>query len=88
MGAEQKNNSILIWIKDQGRGISSEDIENIFTRFFRIEPKNLARQQGAGLGLPIVKELVELHNGNIEVESTPGKGTNFYITLPLCKELT
>ena len=86
MGAELKNNSILIWVKDQGRGIPPEHQENVFTRFFRIEPKTIARQQGTGLGLPIVKELVELHNGKIEVESTLGKGTFFYITLPLCDE--
>ena len=86
MGAELKNKSILIWVKDQGRGIPPEHQKNIFTRFFRIEPKTAARQQGAGLGLPIVKELIELHNGKIEIESTLGKGTIFYVTLPLCDE--
>lgn len=83
IGAKVKNKSVVMWVGDQGRGIPPEHHKEIFTRFFRIEPKKLARQEGAGLGLPIVKELVELHNGKIELESTLGKGTTFYITLPL-----
>ncbi len=86
IGVEDKNSDVLIWVKDQGRGIHPEKHEDIFKRFYRIESKKEARQQGAGLGLPIIKELVKLHNGKIEVDSDIDKGTTFFITLPKNRE--
>ncbi len=82
IGVEDKNNDVLIWISDQGYGISPEKQKDIFKRFYRIESKKEARQEGAGLGLPIIKELIELHKGKIEIDSDIGKGTTFFITLP------
>ncbi len=82
IGAKEKNNEALIWVSDQGKGIPPEKQKDVFKRFFRIESKSEARQEGTGLGLPIIKELVELHKGKIEIDSDIGSGTTFFITIP------
>ncbi len=69
-------------IADEGIGISTEDQERLFTRFFRAEEVKERAIQGAGLGLSICKSLVEAHGGTIGVESAPGKGTTFAVRLP------
>jgi signal transduction histidine kinase/ligand-binding sensor domain-containing protein/DNA-binding response OmpR family regulator len=71
---------IEISVKDSGKGISDTNIENIFTRFFRVDSKN--ESFGTGIGLSLVKELVKLHKGNIDVISKPGKGSKFTLHLP------
>lgn len=82
IGAKEKNNEVLIWVSDQGKGIPPEKQKDVFKRFFRIESKSEARQEGTGLGLPIIKELVELHKGKIEIDSDIGRGTIFFIIIP------
>jgi signal transduction histidine kinase/DNA-binding response OmpR family regulator len=71
---------IQISVKDTGKGISETNIEKIFTRFFRVDSKN--ESTGTGIGLALVKELVKLHRGNIDVLSKPGKGSKFTVRLP------
>jgi signal transduction histidine kinase/DNA-binding response OmpR family regulator len=71
---------IEISVKDTGKGISETNIDKIFTRFFRVDSKN--ESSGAGIGLALVKELVKLHRGNIDVISKPGKGSKFTVRLP------
>ncbi len=71
---------IEISVKDNGRGISQSNIERVFTRFFRIDPKN--ESSGTGIGLSLVKELVKLHKGTIYVISKPEKGSKFTVRLP------
>ena len=66
---------------DTGVGISAEDQEKLFTRFFRAEDTAVRQQPGTGLGLNITKSMVEMHNGEIWVESRPGLGTTFSFTL-------
>ena len=79
-----KKNSKLIVI-DKGIGISEKNSEKIFNRFYQIpNTKNIS--QGTGIGLTIVKELVEIHHGKIHVESSLGVGTTFTITIPLEKD--
>ncbi len=78
------NNTITFSVQDQGIGIPKEDIEQLFQPFHRA--KNVGTIQGTGLGLVIVKRSVELHGGNISIESDTGKGTTCTITLPLIKE--
>ncbi|NVM46240.1 MAG: PAS domain S-box protein [Candidatus Lokiarchaeota archaeon] len=73
-------NGILFQIKDNGIGISKDDISSIFERFFRSE--KVTDIPGTGLGLSIAKELIELHSGEVYVESEYGNGTTFYIFLP------
>lgn len=69
--------SILVHFIDNGVGIKGEDINKIFDPFFT------TKEKGTGLGLPIVKKIMDKHAGKIKVESTPGKGTNVTISLPI-----
>jgi CheY-like chemotaxis protein len=70
-------------IRDTGPGIPSEAIDKIFDPFFRVGHGRKGGPKGLGLGLSITKTLIELHGGRISVRSEPGKGTEFYCTLPL-----
>ena len=63
-------------------GISEEESERIFTRFFRTQAARKAEIPGVGLGLSITKTIVERHGGKISCASTPGAGTTFTVTLP------
>lgn len=78
--ASQKAGQIFIVIKDTGIGIRQEDLAKIWDRFYRTEEGRT--QRGLGLGLSIVKSLVELHGGHVDVASKPGSGTTFTLYLP------
>lgn len=73
----------LLTVEDDGIGIAPEDQERIFLEFEQLENPLTKMTAGTGLGLPIVKKLVELHGGHISVQSAPRKGTAFTFTLPL-----
>lgn len=75
-------NRLRIKIKDTGAGISPEDINRIFDRFYRGEKSRTREAGGSGLGLAITREIVARHHGNVEVESTLGQGSTFSIVLP------
>lgn len=77
----KNDEEILLTIKDEGIGISEEDKQHLFERFFRA--KNAANIQGTGLGLHIVARYIELLHGNIQMESELNKGTSFYIHIPI-----
>ncbi|GIM27716.1 hypothetical protein CPJCM30710_03820 [Clostridium polyendosporum] len=78
-----KVNSIVISVKDTGVGITAKKQSSIFEKFVQVD-KSLSRtREGSGIGLSLVKELVALHNGTIELESTPGKGSEFRIEIPV-----
>ncbi|WP_114749784.1 hybrid sensor histidine kinase/response regulator transcription factor [Pleomorphovibrio marinus] len=72
-----------ILVEDKGIGMSEEQLENIFNRFYQIEDSNLYDMGGSGIGLSLVKELVELYEGDIEVSSKIGLGTVFKLRLVL-----
>jgi len=78
-----EDNSLLVSIEDNGIGIAPEEKERIFTKFFRGANAIRLETEGSGLGLFIVKNIVEAHGGNIWFESTQGKGTTFHFTIPL-----
>ena len=70
-------------VKDSGIGISTEDLPHIFDRFFRVKGKATRHITGSGLGLSLVKEVVEAHKGYIDVQSAPGLGTTFTLSFPV-----
>jgi len=77
----KNNGKISISVIDEGIGIEEKDFEEIFEKLFRVEKSRSREYGGSGLGLSIVKELVEAHNGNIVVESKLGKGSKFTVTI-------
>jgi PAS domain S-box-containing protein len=79
VGAEPRRGEVLFWVMDTGSGIATEHIPHLFDRFWRARTHE---PRGAGLGLPIVKGLVEAHGGRIWVRSTPGRGSTFLFTIP------
>jgi sensor histidine kinase YesM len=83
--AEIKGDKAEIKIVDTGIGIEKSHIKNIFNSNYKIDDnKNISMwEQGFGIGLSVVKNLVEIHGGQIKVQSTPGKGTEFVFTIPL-----
>jgi signal transduction histidine kinase len=77
-----KEDHVIISVKDTGRGIPEEKLSHLFQRFKQIEPLFNRNHEGSGIGLSIVKSLVEMHGGTINVKSTYGEGTEFIICLP------
>lgn len=73
--------NVKLTVSDTGNGIAQEHLDKIFDRFYRVAKTR--NQDGSGLGLSIAKWIVQEHRGTIHVESTPGKGTRFSITLPI-----
>jgi signal transduction histidine kinase/CheY-like chemotaxis protein len=76
---------LLLEVSDTGIGISRENLHKIFEEFVQLDSDPTQKQRGAGLGLSIVKKLVNLHNGKIDVESVAGKGTRFILQIPYQK---
>ena len=77
----QNNDKIIVKIKDNGIGMEKEEVEKIFSRFYQIDKSHSG--EGSGLGLSIVKRIIELSNGTINIESSKNKGTTIIIELPL-----
>lgn len=75
-----------ISIIDTGIGIAADDMEKLFKPFTQLDSSSSRQYEGTGLGLALARELVELHNGKIWVESEPGKGSNFTFILPLQRD--
>lgn len=79
----QEFDKAIIEVQDTGVGISEEDQQRIFERFYITDKSRSRKTGGSGLGLAIVKHIVQLHEGSINIESSKGKGTKFIIQLPL-----
>ncbi|MDW7732779.1 MAG: PAS domain S-box protein, partial [Methanolobus sp.] len=85
--AQLSGNSIKISINDTGIGIAKSDMDKLFQPFKQLNPYLTRKHEGTGLGLALVKKLVEMHGGRIRVESKPGEGSIFTFTIPLSREI-
>lgn len=79
----EDNGWVLISVEDHGVGIPKEDLKKIFDKFYRAGTQKTRETRGSGLGLTLVKHIVEAHGGSIEVESEVGRGSRFTIRIPL-----
>jgi signal transduction histidine kinase len=82
IAAQEEDKQIRITIKDEGIGISSEDLPHIFDGFYRGKSGQEAAA-GHGIGLAVARQIVEAHDGSVSAESAPGKGTTFIVSLPI-----
>lgn len=78
---------VAVSVRDDGEGIPPEAIPRLTERFYRVDVKRSREKGGTGLGLAIVKHIVNRHNGKLQVESRPGEGSTFTITLPAVRKL-
>lgn len=83
IGGEQRENEVLLFVRDEGMGIDESEKERVFERFYRIDDKLSRSTQGAGLGLFLVKSIIKAHHGRLHLRSAPGQGSIFYFTLPV-----
>lgn len=80
---ETHTNRIVVSVSDTGIGISQDDLPQVFEKFKQVGDSLTSKPKGTGLGLPIVREIVEYHGGKVSVESTVGKGSTFSFWLPI-----
>ena len=83
VGADGKEKEVLFWVADTGKGIPAETLPHLFERFYQARKSD---RRSAGLGLSIAKGIVETHGGRIWAESTVGRGSTFFFTMPLAPE--
>jgi PAS domain S-box-containing protein len=81
-GARLEGTQVRVWVADQGVGIPPEALPKLFGKFFRVDNNRTRNIGGTGLGLAVVKEIVEVHQGRIWVESQVNRGSTFFFTLP------
>jgi signal transduction histidine kinase len=77
-----RDGQVVFQVADTGIGIASEHLERIFERFYQVDGTTRRTHGGCGLGLALVKEIVEKHGGGVSVESQPGQGSTFTVQLP------
>ncbi|RKR08047.1 signal transduction histidine kinase [Maribacter vaceletii] len=80
---KEKDNQLIIKIVDTGQGIKPENLEKIKTRFYREKNNHITKEEGFGLGLSIVKKIIDLFNGTLEVNSILGQGSTFSFSIPI-----
>ena len=80
---DKKDNLLIIKVKDTGIGLSQNEIKNLFEEFFRVKNEQTKHITGSGLGLPIVRKILDIYNGDIQVESNVDEGSLFTVTLPV-----
>jgi heavy metal sensor kinase len=83
ISVRRENTSVVVTIVDTGEGIAAEHLPRVFDRFYRVDKARTRAAGGTGLGLSIARGIVEAHGGQIELESTPCRGTNATVTLPV-----
>jgi len=83
VGGMVDDKQVTIYVRDQGVGLTEGDQDRIFERFYRVDDALSRRTQGTGLGLFLAKAIIEAHGGSMRIDSQPGQGSTFYVTLPL-----
>jgi cell cycle sensor histidine kinase DivJ len=83
LSATTADEHVVLSVRDSGIGISAEHVSRLGQPFYQVDSSYTRQLEGAGLGLAIVRGLVELHNGRLEIESEPGNGSCFKLILPL-----
>lgn len=83
LGGWPENGHVLSYVTDEGIGIAQEELPKLFTPFYRVDNRLARETQGAGLGLYLTKSIIEAHGGRMWADSTVGKGSRFYWTLPI-----
>ena len=78
----ENNHAVRFTVSDTGIGITAEQLENLFKPFVQVDSSLARKYEGTGLGLALIRQLAEMHNGSIGVESTPGTGSSFYFIIP------
>ncbi len=86
VGARLDEHQVVLWIADQGMGIPPDAHANLFQKFYRVDNAETRRIGGTGLGLALVKEIVQAHGGEVWVESEVGLGSTFFFSLPVPEE--
>jgi signal transduction histidine kinase len=86
VGATNAEGGVLVTVTDQGMGIPAQDIPRVFDKFFRVDSEANRATTGSGLGLYISRSIIDLHGGQIGVNSEPGKGSTFYFMLPYSRQ--
>jgi two-component system sensor histidine kinase KdpD len=81
IGARLNEGKVVVYLADQGQGITEEEQRQIFEKFYR--GKNERHLQGTGMGLAIVREIMRAHGEDISLSSSPGQGSEFFFTLPV-----
>jgi signal transduction histidine kinase len=82
VGAWQTEDGLFMRITDEGIGMAADDIPRALEAFSQVDNRLARKYQGAGLGLPLARQFMELHGGTLAIDSTPGKGTTVTVTLP------
>ncbi|HYF11958.1 MAG TPA: HAMP domain-containing sensor histidine kinase, partial [Actinomycetota bacterium] len=83
LAATHDGDDILFSVRDYGIGIEQEDQDRIFERFYQVDSSSTRSFRGSGLGLSLVREVLEKLGGTIEVDSSPGEGSRFTVRLPI-----
>jgi len=83
VGACPQGAHVLVWVTDHGLGLPPEALPRLFSKFYRVEHHETRQIGGTGLGLALVKEIVEAHSGSVWVESVLGQGSSFFFTVPV-----
>jgi len=84
--ARNEGKTVRCEVIDSGIGLTAEELEKLFSKFWRADHQYVREQPGTGLGLAIARNLIELQDGEMEVHSTPGEGTTFTFTVPSSKQ--
>jgi len=85
VSVDNDRRDVIISVADTGIGIAEEEVPKVFARFWRSDASRERVSGGLGVGLAITKEIIDQHNGTIEIQSEVGKGTTFILHIPLAR---